>query len=390
MTGRCEGRVYQREARYQREGGVTDGSQTHRDILAQAQTLPETLEVLRGEPLPAAPLARKRRFVFTGCGSSYYAGRCAASLLRVLAGVDARAVPASELWLLPEENLSHESLVVGISRTGTTTEVVRALDAARRRRATTLAISIGPRPETFEFADLRIWLRHATEESPVMTQSFSNLLLAAQHVAVEIACELGASQAQTYRRGLKEAVSAVAMTLGDLDREARSLAAGRPDHVVFLGSGPHEGLCAEAALKVKEMARLPVESHSLLEFRHGPIATLTPGSLVVVLSNQESLPFSEIVLADADLIGSRAVEIAATSSPRAARRRAGMVCLPSAGPGWLAGNVALPFLQLLALNLTVGLGQTPESVRHLDRFKEPCVDPHVVDLDLDLRPLREG
>ena len=51
-------------------------------------------------------------------------------------------------------------------------------------------------------------------------------------------------------------------------------------------------------------------------------------------------------------------------------------------PRWLAGNVALPFLQLVAYHLTVARGADPESVRNLDRTKQPHVNPHVLPVDL--------
>lgn len=365
----------------------SERTETCADIYAQGDSLRETLEVLESKPVHVGALARKRRFVFTGCGSSYYAGRCAAALLRNLTGADARAVPASELWLLPGADISSETLVVGISRTGTTTEVVRVLEVAQDRGAATLAISIGARPETFDFADHRVWLPHAAERSPVMTQSFSNLLFAAQHTSVEISRGLDGAQAEGYANGLRRVPGLVADELEYLDTAARELATDVPDYVVFLGSGSHEGLCAEAALKVQEMTRLPVGSHPPLEFRHGPIASLTPDSLVVVLSTPMSRPFDEIVFADAGLLGVKAVDVAPDYVRSAAS--AASVRVPDPGVEWLVGNVSLPFFQFLAHHLTVKLGQAPESVRHLDRKKNPHLDPHVVDLDLNLRPTVE-
>lgn len=360
-------------------------SRTYQDILEQGRSLPQTMETLNEDPLPAGALAEKRRFIFTGCGSSYYAGVSAAALLRMLSGVDARAVPASELWLLPEENILQDSVVVGISRTGTTTEVVRALETARQLGATTLAISIGSEPETFKLADLTIWLPHAGERAPAMTQSFSNLLLAAQHVAVEIADALDAPEADSYRKGLGDTASGVSGIINDLDSRARKLAATKPKHVVFLGSGPHQGICAEAALKVQEMARLPVESYAPLEFRHGPVASVSGDSLIVILSTPTSQPFDKIISADAELLGVPLVQVAAgsltgTNQVGADGAGGGLTRIPLSLPEWLMGNAALPFLQLCAYHLTIGLDQNPESIRYLDRSKKTHLDPHVVDL----------
>lgn len=364
----------------------TEESDTYQDIVAQGESLARTLEVLEAGHLPVSSLAEKKRFVFTGCGSSYYVGKCAASLLRLLAGVDARAVPASELWLLPCQSLSADTLLVGVSRTGTTTEVVRAMEAARRARATTLAVSIGSEPETFNLADHRIWLGHAVERSPVMTQSFSNLLLAAQHVALQAAEGLDVPATGEYRAGMRNIPAWIADSLGYMEDAARRFVndgVGGPKSVAFLGSGPHEAICAEAALKVVEMSRIPAVSYPPLEYRHGPIAALDSETTIFAVCTRTSRPFDDVVLADAASLGGRSVSIGVVTTGENTVME--HIEIPEDVPEWLTGNLTLPLFQLFAYYLTVRLGQVPESVRHLDRNKESHIDPHTLPLDLDLR-----
>src|SRR5512141_1050218 len=73
-----------------------------------------------------------RDVVFTGCGSSYYLSLAAAAVFRAVTGRDARAVPASEILQFPDSAFTRAgaSLLVAASRSGTTSETLRAAQVA--------------------------------------------------------------------------------------------------------------------------------------------------------------------------------------------------------------------------------------------------------------------
>lgn len=355
----------------------SDDRLTYVDILRQGETLSETLDRLEQAPPPDG-FSRSRSFVFTGCGSSYYAAEGAARLLSALADVHATAAPASELWLVPELYLREDSVVIGVSRTGTTTEVVRALEQARGRGLATGAISLGVGVPLYDLADFRLELSHVGERGRVMTQSFSNLLLAGQWLALQA----GGRAAQAYTRGLRAAVDAVAALLPALDERARAVARRGHEQYVMVGSGPIAPLCAEVVLKIKEMTQLPSESYAALEYRHGPIAGLTATSLVSYVSTPRSSAFDAIGVGDAHLLGADALVAGPAAALAGLPDTVESLVLPDGLPDWLYGNVALPFFQLLAYHRTVELGANPEAVRNLDKHTDPHVDPHVVGLAL--------
>ena len=85
--------------------------------------------------------------IFTGCGSSYYLSMTAAATFQGVVGLRSRAVPASEILQFPGHVFvpkSHPLLVVS-SRSGTTTETLRALEIARRRGIATLGLTCAAR-----------------------------------------------------------------------------------------------------------------------------------------------------------------------------------------------------------------------------------------------------
>src|SRR5919198_638539 len=99
---------------------------TYQEIKSQTDAWQNALDVVRAVSLPAA--AGYQQVIFTGCGSTYYLSLAAAPLYQKLTGRSARAIPAGELLLNPQTVLQKDipQLLVAISRSGTTTETVKA------------------------------------------------------------------------------------------------------------------------------------------------------------------------------------------------------------------------------------------------------------------------
>ena len=299
--------------------------------------------------MPSFAMRSGRTFVFTGCGSSYYVGQCAAQLMRALGGPPASAVPSSEIWLLPEMWLREGTVLVAISRTGTTAEVLRALESARAHGIPSVTISLALDVPMHALGDFALPLTHVREAGRVMLQSFSNMLLAAQWLAVAVAQAADSAIAVPYRAGLAQVARAVQVVLPAFDERAREIADEGVGQYVFLGSGPFSGVCAEAVLKVKEMAQVPSESYVGLEYRHGPIATLTPRSVVAIASCRHTEAFDILQAGDVQFLGGRAILVGPEAVLRAAPAGAQTLPLPDDLPPWLHGNLALAFLPIARL-----------------------------------------
>jgi glucosamine--fructose-6-phosphate aminotransferase (isomerizing) len=357
-------------------------SKSYADIFDQASTLPGTIELLTRTAVPPVATRPGQSFVFTGCGSSYYVAQCGAQLLRALSGVSASAAPGSEVWLLPDLWLDENSVLVAISRTGTTTEVLRALERARERGIPAITISLAADVPMHELSDVSLTLTHVQEAGRVMLQSFANMLVAVQWLVATIAHAAGSAQATTYLQGLHGVAGAVSDLLPTFDREAQAIVEQGVGQFVFLGSGPFTGVCAESVLKVQEMAQAPAESYAGLEYRHGPIATLTDRSFVACVSCARTIAFDTLLAGDVQFLGGTPLIVGPEDCLRAAPAGVRTISLPAGLPDWLYGNVALPFFQLLAYHQTIKQGANPDSVRLLDRMIDPHINPHDVDLAL--------
>ena len=113
-------------------GQVKTGMYTYGEIMSQPDAWRETLAYLAAHTEKIAGLEPQTfdEVIFTGCGSTYYLALAAAALVQELTGVRAKALPASEVWLYPASayRAGAKTLLIAVSRSGTTTETLRAVE----------------------------------------------------------------------------------------------------------------------------------------------------------------------------------------------------------------------------------------------------------------------
>jgi fructoselysine-6-P-deglycase FrlB-like protein len=195
------------------------------------------------------------RLAIVGCGTSYYIAQSVAVARESAGKGESDAFVASEM-----PTTRTYDAVLAISRSGTTTEVSRALEALPTGTPS-LAISAVPNTPVVRAASEAVLLPFADEESIVQTR-FATAALALMRAA------LG--------HDLTPAITTA---------EA-SLAAPLPidpsefEHFVFLGHGWTVGLAFEAALKFRETSGAWAEAYPGMEYRHGPISVAGPNTLV--------------------------------------------------------------------------------------------------------------
>jgi len=172
------------------------------------------------------------------------------------------AFPASEL---PPGR--HYDALLAISRSGTTTEVVRALGILPTSLPTYAIVGTDGTPIA-EAAGHTVVLDFADEASVVQTRFATTTL-------VFLLAGLGV---ETERASLEAELA--------LD-DGLPVAAEKAGSFVFLGRGWTVGLANEAALKLREAALVPAESYPALEYRHGPIALADPQTVVWPLGDPD-------------------------------------------------------------------------------------------------------
>ncbi len=193
--------------------------------------------------------ANGARVALVGCGTSFYVSQA------IAAAREAAGLGETDAFVASEMPPRAYDVVVAISRSGTTTEVVRALDSVPAGTCR-LAVSAVAGTPVVEAAGDAVVLDFADERSVVQTR-FATAVLALFRAALGHDIEAAALDAE---RGLS---SPLPIDPSDFD------------NFVFLGSGWTVGLANEAALKFREAAGAWSESYPAMEYRHGPISVAT-------------------------------------------------------------------------------------------------------------------
>jgi glucosamine--fructose-6-phosphate aminotransferase (isomerizing) len=265
-------------------------SEADRTMLAEILNQPEawaaTLEIVRSRAARLQELARGiDEVIFTGCGSGLNASVAIAPCFQLVTGIRARAVPAAEIVFYPETVLAPQGryLVVPISRSGSTTEVVMAQKAAGELGIPTLAITCYLGSPLARESSEALVLELANEASVTTTQSLTSMILCGQAMAGAVAGD------NAYLSQLAE-LPALGRDLIDPAHELGRRIAEAPgiDRYAFVASGPLRGLARECQLKIKEMVLAPSDSYPLLDFRHGPKSNVNEQMLVTLLAGDRT------------------------------------------------------------------------------------------------------
>ncbi len=299
-----------------------------------------------------------QQVIFTGCGSTYYLAQIAAALWQSTVRQPATAYPASELVLTPEGTMLDpaRTLLVTISRSGTTTETLAAVARFRQLGGKPMwTITCDPASPLAQQADLVLDASAGQEESVAQTRSFATMLLLAQALAATVGGQAVALLDQLPALG-EQLLVACAPTVQRLAADETLT------RVYFLGAGLQHGVAHEAMLKMTEMALTPSAAFHFLEFRHGPKSMATADALVVGLISPRAGHHERPVLQELAALGATTLWLTPQGAPVTA---APAIVLPADLPAWAMPVLYLPPLQLLAYHRAMVKGLDPDNPRNL-------------------------
>jgi glucosamine--fructose-6-phosphate aminotransferase (isomerizing) len=216
---------------------------------------------------------------FVGCGTASYAALTGSYLFSRIAAKHVNFVLGSE-FKYQEHFLTPESLVVALSQSGETADIVEGMLAAQRRNARLAALVNAKRSTLDRMVDLRVHLRAGPEQCVLSTKAYSAkvaALILTAHAVVG-----------TYDAGERAVLDAAAgirsMLTGEWVDQVRSIArrVSSSDHLFVIGRGLAYPTALEAALKIKEVSYIHAEGFAGGELKHGVIALITPGTPCVV------------------------------------------------------------------------------------------------------------
>jgi glucosamine--fructose-6-phosphate aminotransferase (isomerizing) len=348
---------------------MTRNSHTWQEILSQPRAWQMTLEAFVASQSALQDFLDQVNFdqiLVAGCGSTHYLAQSAAATLTYRSGIPAHALPSSELWLFTHTVLASRTLLLAVSRSGTTTETLLALSRFRETHGgPVLTVTCYPESPLAQRADFALAAPDAQERSVAQTRSFTSMFLLTQALAAVLAGDSG--RLERLRR-LPDVLGGLVDRLGDLPQEwGRALDIER---IFFLGGGPLYGLANEAMLKTKEMSLSHSEAYHPLEFRHGPMSLADEHTLVVGLLSDTGLAEELSVLKDMKELGARTLALAEDTSLFAGWQPDHVVELRSGLDEWERGPLYLPIVQRIAYHRALAKGLNPDRPRNLQAVVE--------------------
>jgi glucosamine--fructose-6-phosphate aminotransferase (isomerizing) len=340
--------------------------QTHmqREILSQPDCWRECLRTLESDPVVGEVVANTdpgAEWLFVGCGTSYYLALAAAASFTGICARPARALPASEILLFPENVSDRNRIAVLISRSGRTTETVKAMNVLRQRGdVKTITITCAADSALELGGHHAIVLSPADEQSMVMTRSFTSMLLGLQLIATHLASDALAREQLQQLPGLARPL------FGTVPEQISSFVASHEfDDYVFLGQGPFYGIACEAALKVTESSCSYAQSFHSLEFRHGPKSIAGPKTLVGFFISDRGYAAEVDLLEEVKGLGSRTFVVTPRTEARLKAASDVLIEVPSPGVDCVRLAACIPWGQLLGLYTGLKKGLNPDSPRNL-------------------------
>ncbi|HET7305501.1 MAG TPA: SIS domain-containing protein [Segeticoccus sp.] len=255
-----------------------------REMAEQPEAIARTLSALRPMRSRVRELARGRRQVlFVARGSSDNAAIYGRYLLEVHAHRTAGlAAPSVATHYRSPLDLS-DALVVSISQSGQTEEIVQTQAWARACGAATVAVTNVADSALAADADLALVTRAGPERAVPATKTFTTQLTAVAVLATALADDPTALDADLDR--VSGAIEALLGERAGVDAAATALS--RTNEVLVSGRGLGFAAALETALKLEETCLRPVRGLSYADLRHGPIAIVDPQLVAIVLAPAE-------------------------------------------------------------------------------------------------------
>ena len=263
-------------------------NQTYFEITRQYRTLRKTIgefearkEAIRGFYRDRLP----KSLVFLGCGSSYDLAQSAESIARTQFGIPAMSVPAGDAMVNFQSyrRAFEGAMAVAISRSGSTTEMLRAVDAMKAElHLPVAAITCAEGSKLSEKADLCVDLPWAFDQSVCQTGTVSNLYAAA---ALFLAAAAGGDQ---LFGEMKAAAESGEDFIRKQEPALKTIADGNWNKAVVLADGDIAGLASEGALAFKEICCTVSNFYHVLDVRHGPMVLVDKNTLVIAALTAEN------------------------------------------------------------------------------------------------------
>lgn len=336
------------------------------EILQQPDVLQAWLDTQWGKVQRIADVLRSRdiEYVFLAArGTSDHAGTYAQYLWGSLNRLPVALAAPSLFTLYGGSPRLHKALVVGISQSGESPDVVSVLAEGRRQGALTLSITNAVDSPLAQAAEFTVDIHAGEEKAVAATKTYTAELMSVAALAAALTGQ------DEYRRALEGVPTAVRQALA-LDEQAGRIAENYKAlvHCVVLARGYNYATAQETALKLKELAGVFADPYSAADFMHGPIAIVERGFPLIVIA-PSGASFADLLGLLQRFRDEYHAELLVISDSREALGFGNSsLGLPSGIPEWLSPLTAIVPVQLFCYHLTRAKGLDTENPHGLHKI----------------------
>jgi len=340
----------------------------HSEILEQPERMDKLLAAQRKnvERIAQAIKGRDVQYVFLAArGTSDNAGRYANYLWGAVNGLPlALAAPSLFTYYHQPPHLKG-ALVVGISQSGQSPDIVSVLEEGKRQGCATLAITNLPESPLAKSADYLLDIQAGPELAVAATKTYTAELLTIAMLSAALSGDEARWNELAQVPGWIKDVLRQDDAIRQIVQRYRYM-----QQCVVLGRGYNYATAFEWALKLKELTYVEAEPYSSADFRHGPIALVAKGFpvLVVVADGKVSGTLMELLNHLKHDLFAELVVI--SNVPEALSLAEVPIHIPVEAPEWLTPLISIVPAQLFAYHLTIAKGFDPEQPRSIRKVTE--------------------
>lgn len=339
---------------YDLEAAKKDGYDTFmlKEIHEQPHVIAETL---RGrihqqhivlDELKDIDFSKFNKVYFVACGTAYHASLCGAHVLKKVAHLPVLNEVASE-FRYNDPLIDEKTLAIFVSQSGETADTLAALRLAKEKKATTLAIANVLGSTISRDADYVLYTCAGPEIAVASTKAYTTQLVLLILLAYYIAQNLNQDIHDDVMKQLQLIPQYVDNILKDEPVFAQYAQMLKDMHdAYFIGRNLDYASVLEGALKLKEVSYVHADAYVAGELKHGPIALIEDGSVVIAVATQPHVAQKTISNIQ-ETIARGARVILLTTHHEEVKNVQNTYYLPDVEPTLQAILVAIP-LQLLA------------------------------------------
>jgi glutamine---fructose-6-phosphate transaminase (isomerizing) len=340
----------------------------HNEIFDQYDVLKNLLASHKEQAKKIAAEIKRRdvHYVFLAArGTSDNAGRYANYLWGAHNHLPLALATPSLFSIYQQPPLLKNALVVGISQSGKSPDIVAVVAEGKRQGCLTLAVTNEPDSPLAQAADFVFDIQAGTEEAVAATKTYTAELLVIAMLSAAMSDDAALWAELEHIPAWTETVLKLDSYLDQTAARYRYM-----QRCVVLGRGFNYATAFEWSLKLKELTYVEAEPYSSADFMHGPIAMVDHGFPVMVV-NPSGMVFDSMLEIMTQLKEDQQAELAVISdNPKALELAKTPIQLPTGIPEWLSPIIAIIPGQLFGYHLTGHRGYNPEAPRTIHKVTE--------------------